>query len=361
MRVRLKGLNHVRKQLADGTFRDYWYAWKGGPRVHGEPGTPEFQANHFEAVTSVRRVSEKVFRSIIDAYLDSLDFDKLSDRTKKDYKRHAQIIETEFGDLPISAFRDRTIRRDFLEWRDKLGKTGTRQADLCFAVLSRIVSWAHNRTLIAANPCTRPGRLHSGDRRDQIWTDEQEAAFYEKAPEHMHLALKLALWTGQRQGDLLKLSWSDYDGARIPLKQGKTKRPVPVPVGKPLRLALDAVKARLQSIEREEAKPLPPTILTTMKGEPWTEDGFRTSWSKACEKAGIVGVTFHDLRGTAVVRLGRAGCSVPEIGAITGHSPADVEAILGKHYLGWDAEIAENAIRKLEKRAKRPTKRPTAR
>jgi integrase len=37
--------------------------------------------------------------------------------------------------------------------------------------------------------------------------------------------------------------------------------------------------------------------------QPWTSDGFRSSWRKACRKAGIVGVTFHDLRGTAVTRL----------------------------------------------------------
>jgi hypothetical protein len=29
----------------------------------------------------------------------------------------------------------------------------------------------------------------------------------------------LALWTGQRQGDLLRLPWSAYDGARIRLQQ----------------------------------------------------------------------------------------------------------------------------------------------
>ena len=42
MRVRLKGLNSIRKKLADGTRRTYWYAWKGGPPLRGEPGTPEF-------------------------------------------------------------------------------------------------------------------------------------------------------------------------------------------------------------------------------------------------------------------------------------------------------------------------------
>jgi len=62
--------------------------------------------------------------------------------------------------------------------------------------------------------------------------------------------------------------------------------------------------------------------------------GFRTSWAKARERAGITGLTFHDLRGTPVVRLAIAGATVPQIAAITEHSLNDVEAILDAHYLG---------------------------
>lgn len=52
MRVRLKGLNAVRKKLADGTSATYYYAWKGGPRLKGEPGTPEFLASYHEAISA---------------------------------------------------------------------------------------------------------------------------------------------------------------------------------------------------------------------------------------------------------------------------------------------------------------------
>jgi hypothetical protein len=38
MRVRLKGLNVVRVRLADGTHAEYFYAWKGGPRLNAELG-----------------------------------------------------------------------------------------------------------------------------------------------------------------------------------------------------------------------------------------------------------------------------------------------------------------------------------
>jgi hypothetical protein len=47
------------------------------------------------------------------------------------------------------------------------------------------------------------------------------------------------LWTGQRQGDLLRLPWSAYDGTHIRLRQSKTGRRVEIKAGAPLKAALD--------------------------------------------------------------------------------------------------------------------------
>ena len=158
-------------------------------------------------------------------------------------------------------------------------------------MLARVISWGMDRGLVAANPCVRGGRLYRGSRAEKIWTAADEAAFLERAPTHLHLPLLLALWTGQRQGDLLRLPWSAYDGTHIRLRQSKGGVRVVIKVGAPLKAALDAAPKRST------------IILTTIDGKPWTPDGFRASWGKACNRAGVVGVTFHDLRGTAVTRL----------------------------------------------------------
>jgi integrase len=151
----------------------------------------------------------------------------------------------------------------------------------------------------------------------------------------------LALWTGQRQGDLLRLPWSAYDGRVIRLRQGKTGRRVVIPVGTPLKAILDAMPKR------------GPIILTTVDDTPWDgSNGFRSSWRKTCAKAGVTGVTFNDCRGTAVTRLALAGATEAEIATITGHSLADVRSILDQHYLNRDPALAESAIRKLEHRTK---------
>jgi integrase len=232
----------------------------------------------------------------------------------------------------------------FFAWRDTIAAaSGRRQADYAWTVLARVLSWSLNRGHIGINPCERGGRLYRGGSRvEKIWTKADEAAFLERAPAHLHLPLLMALWTGQRQGDLLRLPWSSYDGTHIRLRQGKTGARVVVPVGAPLKSMLDA-SAKRSTI-----------ILTTSDGKPWTSDGFRASWRKACERAGIVGVTFHDLRGTAITRLALAGCTEAEIGTITGHSLRSVRAILDAAYLHRDPALAESAIRKLERRTKTP-------
>lgn len=60
----------------------------------------------------------------------------------------------------------------------------------------------------------------------------------------------------------------------------------------------------------------------------------------------LAGFRDQDLRDTAVTWLARAGCTIPQVRAITGHDEASVYKIL-KHYLAIDREIAADAIGKL--------------
>ena len=258
-------------------------------------------------------------------------------RTRSDYITQIAAIETKFGDFPLAALSDRRTRGVFKHWRDQLALKSRRQADYAWQVLALILAWGPDRGLITHNPCTRAGQLYRSTRIEKIWTHDDESAFLRSAPAHLHLPLLLALWTGQRQGDLLRLPWSAYDGTHIRLKQSKTGARVAIPVGAPLKAALDA--ARKQG----------PLVLTNSWGRPWTSHGFQASWRIAATKAGIVGLTFHDLRGTAVTRLATTGCTTPEIASLTGHSLRDVNAILDAHYLHRDPALAESAIRKLER------------
>lgn len=347
MRVRLKGLNRVQKRLADGRLVTYHYAWKGGPRLPGKPGSPEFIAAYNEAI--VQKLPPKVatLSAIFDAYESSAEFDGLAPRTKHDYRIHLRALSAKFGTFPLTALPDPRTRGIFLAHRDEVARSGKRLADYRFATFARILAWAADRGMIAANPLKRPGRVYRSQRRDSVWAAEDEAKFRASAPAHLHLALSLALWTGQRLGDLLALRWRQYDGAFITLEQGKTGARLRVPVLSPLKAELDSEMARQAAVAGGTLDTGSHVLLTTA-GTPWTGQGFQASWRKAVAKAKVSGLTFHDLRGTAVTRFVLHGLTVPEVVAFTGHSLADANEILQRHYLARDPKIAESARAKLE-------------
>ncbi|NPD16484.1 hypothetical protein HOY34_14905 [Xinfangfangia sp. D13-10-4-6] len=81
------------------------------------------------------------------------------------------------------------------------------QADYTFATFASILAWTYDRGHTLANPCEKPGKVYRGGRAESIWQDAGEAAFRASAPPRLWLAWFLAVWTGQRQGDLLRLTW----------------------------------------------------------------------------------------------------------------------------------------------------------
>jgi integrase len=339
-RRKLPGVASATKRLADGTRRKYFYAWRGGPLLKADDGRalqphePEFFVAYTAAHAERKKPPAGNLFALIAAFKGSTEYTSLADKTRKDYLRYLKMIENEFGTMPLAVVQDRRARGKFKEFRDGLA-LNPRTADYFWTVLARVLSVAKDRGLIAVNVCERGGRLYEADRAEQIWLDHHIKAFCGVASPELQFALLLALWTGQRQGTLINIAWSQYDGSHIRLqpnkqRRGKKKKRIVIPVGAPLKTALDARRP-----EKAEGP-----ILRNTFGESWTGDGFRASWGKAFERAklGDADLHFHDLRGTAVTR---------QIAAITGHSPRDVDEILKAHYLGGQADLAEQAIVKL--------------
>ncbi|MBO3760022.1 tyrosine-type recombinase/integrase [Ciceribacter sp. L1K22] len=265
----------------------------------------------------------------------SVEFASRSKSTKREYLRYLDLILDAFGDWTFARLQDPTNRAEFKAWRDTMSST-PRKADYAWTTLARVLSFAKDRGRITVNVCERGGRLYRPDRSELVWKDQDLRSFHLVASPKLRLAMQLAFWTGQRQGDLLKIRWSDYDGRVLRFRQKKTGARVVVPASAKLKQVLDS-EPRVAT-----------TILTGVRGNTWTSDGFRTEWRKACKKAGIEGLTFHDLRGTAVTRLALSGCSTSQIAAITGHSLKDVESILDAHYLGGKIELAKQAVARFE-------------
>lgn len=342
-RANLKGVAKVKKRLADGSTRTYYYAWRGGPLLKDRdgnplqtPSAPEFHVAYVDAHKERVTRPEGNMASLVALFRDSPEFKGKADSTKAEYRRYLDMIDAEFGTMPLRAIENIRARGKFKAWRDTMSDN-PRKADYAWTTLARVLSIAKDRGKISLNVCERGGRLYKSDRAENVWGADAIRAMMEHSSHPLRLALMLALWTGQRQGDLLRLPWSAYDGRFLRMKQGKTGARVKIPVVGLLKEVLD----------EEAKKKTSTTILTNTRGGSWTSDGFKTSWGKAVTKAKVEDLTFHDLRGTAVTRLALAGCEVSEIAAITGHSIKDAASILDAHYLGGRFELAEQAMSKL--------------
>ncbi|WP_245578908.1 tyrosine-type recombinase/integrase [Cucumibacter marinus] len=140
---------------------------------------------------------------------------------------------------------------------------------------------------------------------------------------------------------MLRLAWSNYSGTHITLRQGKTARN-----GKPGRevriKCTNALKSALDKAERRST-----LILSTKTGLAFKKRYFARQWKETCKAAGIDGLNFHDLRGTAVTMLFQAGCNLGEIVAVTGHSLRRAQEILDK-YLARTSTMADSAMAKYE-------------
>lgn len=343
MRVRLKGINKVRKTLRDGTVVIHYYHRLTRFKLAGEPGSPEFVKSYYEAEKFIDDRLAGTLDGLIRDYSLSIEFTKnLAESTQKEYRRKLTKVEDVFGNMPLAALEDPRVKKDFLDWRSKVAHTsGEREADYRLSVLSAMLTWAVDNGRLVQNHLAGFKRLYSVDRSEMIWEDHHLKAFMAVAPVELQRALIIALHTGQRQGDILGLCWTNYDGQCIQLRQGKGKKKnklaplITIP-------CTPALKAMLDGMTRDAS-----VILTTSTGLPWKKRYFGAVWASTAKKAGIEDLHFHDLRGTAVTRLAEAGCTVIEIAAITGHSLKTVHQIL-ERYLARTPELASSAILKFQ-------------
>ncbi|MEM1040924.1 MAG: tyrosine-type recombinase/integrase [Pseudomonadota bacterium] len=330
MRVMLDGLHSVTKKLAGGRRKVYHYAWRGGPRILADPNTPAFVLEFQQHVQDRDAPSIGTVSRLIHDYESSGDFERLGKYQKRDHRAMFKWIRLAFGDMPIEALQDRGCRRDFKDWRDTI--KSNRQADRAWATLKRVFSVAKDNGVIDWNPCEGGGKRYKDDRKEFLWTDAQIAQFRLSAPGHLVLPVVIALHTGQRQGDILALKWSNYDGTRIRLTQSKTKRKVSI-------LVTPELKALLDKMDRKSV-----FICTNSKGLPW-KSGFQASFGKARRRASVIGVTFHDLRGTFITRRRNEGSSIEDIAEVAGVSLIVAE----RHYLAADEGRADGVILRMNK------------
>lgn len=199
----LKGIHRV-----EAKGHVYFYAWRGGPRLRGEPGSPEFHVSYNEAIANQQTPEPGKFRSLVTLYKKSDAYEKLATSTKEQWGRWLDRIADHFGDLRIAQFnRPEKIRPYIRQWRNRWADV-PRTADMGMQVLSVVMSYGIELGNIASNPCEGIKRLYSNDRSEIIWTDEDVATIKKVCSPEVALATDLAAATWLRRGDLLRLCWS---------------------------------------------------------------------------------------------------------------------------------------------------------
>jgi integrase len=298
-KMHIKGVNPVKRKLADGTIKYYYYWRATGKKLPDDPESAEFLAAVAKCMERAKSDPFTMGR-LIEDYMRSPEYSGLADSTKASYKSHLDAIKALSGDLP----NDEWTEADVYQMRDDLWQTAPRQAELRVAILSRLFNWGAKRGYRKDNPAADIEKIKRKTKSYEPWSEEEITAFYKAAPKHVSNVVTMALYTGQRQGDCLKMTWGDISDGAIQVRQEKTDRTMWIPIHADLQAMLDGLKKR------------PGRILLTSRDKPWTNDGFRSSFATA--KEGI-DKQFHGLRATAATNLADAGVPDKEIMAITGH------------------------------------------
>ncbi|RYY22563.1 MAG: hypothetical protein EOP62_22915 [Sphingomonadales bacterium] len=342
-----KGIAKVIRRGPDGEIvSTYFYAWKGGPRLTGVPGSRAFMASYEAALKARRGGQADTLGGLALRYQASPEFAGLAESTKKEWRRRISKIsadkaDLDIGGLPLAALNDPRVKADILAWRDQWRDT-PRGADFLMQVLSRVLSWGQQRGLLALNVVTGMGQLYKSNRSDQIWeADELDAYVTASASPEIGFVVPLACLVGLRLDDLRTLKWSEVGEVAIVkvTAKGRGRRTAVIPLLNETRDLLSRIRVQQAKRHAEldarakrqgrEPPTLPLTVLSNTFGRSWRYSGLETRVSETKAAANPpIQKHLHDARGTFATRLRKAGLTAPEI--------ADV--------LGWDEERVEKLL-----------------
>lgn len=247
-----------------------------------------------------------VFYDVLERYVQEVT------PTKRGAKREAENIRFvqrhKIANYAMSTLTP-SVMAAYRDERLKKVSPGTIIREL--VILSSIFNHAKREWgLPIINPCELVRKPPTPQGRTRILTaDEEVKLLTELQPigrrsRWMAPLVQLALETAMRRGELLSLRWDEINlyaqTATLPLTKNGTLRVVP--------LSKKAI-AILKNLPKNE----------NGKVFQLSEMGMEAAFRKACSRAGIANLHFHDLRHTATSRLAEKLPNVIELAAVTGH------------------------------------------
>lgn len=282
--------------------------------------SPGFMAAYSEAEAAWRALtpevpSSRVKDGSIDAHISrywrSPDWARLAEGTRK--SRRSMLVRfadmtiasgTRVDDLPLDQMEERDLRK-LLAPLPPFSRGNMLKA-LRSLIVTAIEAGALERDATAGIKLRLPktGGFHS-------WTAEEIRRFRERWPEGSapRLAMELAMWSGQRRSDLVRLGWSDIEGELLVIHaQAKTQEPAFIRVEGGLKRTLSFA-------------PKGERFLLTSHGRPWgSPQAFGNAFHQWCVAAGMPEhCAIHGLRKAFCAHWAEQGKSTHEIAAMSGH------------------------------------------
>src|SRR5450830_364228 len=204
--------------------------------------------------------------------------------TQRDYTQYFRLLEAVFGEVAIDSIRPFDIA-EYLRVRGETSKVrANREKALFSTIFNHARTWGYTDI---TNPCTGI-KGHKEKGRDRYVSDDEYAAVWACAHPTVQDAMDLALCTGQRPADVLKIAVGDIADGKLSIAQNKT--------GKKLRIAIEGdladVIARIMAKPRDKVNQ---ALLQDPDGQRLTYFALRSRFDSAREKSGV-SFQFRDLR-----------------------------------------------------------------
>lgn len=342
------GVHIVPKRLADGTRKWYVYAWRSGPQILTTSVKPRLTPELIDLAYTERQKLKatgkgQMLADQIIQFKASPEFLKTAASTQANYRTWLDRISEEFGDTTLKMWEKRTLRGDVLAWRNQWAHQ-PRSADEAVRTFSRLLNWIHDQGRLSTNVLAGIGQLYDNNRSDLIWEEKHFDQFRPHASVEVMEGVNLAASTGLRRGDLVRLPWIAIQEHAIVWQTSKSrgKNIITIPLLPEVRTLIERIKLRHSIFMAQQRpnrrKPLPETVLSNSRWEPWEPGGFGSRFNDA-KQASKLDRNLHDLRGTFATRCMKAGLSDEEIANILGWSSKEVSVIRTKYVN--DARIAQ--------------------
>lgn len=326
-----KGVYRQRKRLADGSVVIYYRDRGTGKRIDAEPCTADFSRKLSEVRGEHASTPAKSWAALVVEFKRSRpNYLDLSAQTRSRYDRYFEMVR-DWEPHPVADLK----ASDFLKIRDSLALSAPATGGQFIAKMKAVMKFSVQRDYREASPLIYVEPTKGGTYK--TWSDAQISHALTAFPERFKRAVLVALYTGQREGDCVAMTWGMYDGTGIQVKQEKTDEELWIPVHRVLREALD----------RWKCEPAREKILINAWDREWAESSFAVAIHTEIKKhRKLDGMVFHGLRKAAATRLAEAGCSTHEIAAITGHATLGMIELYTKK--ADQRRRAVEAMRKLE-------------